>query len=75
MWMRSSSRMTSHMLHMNNDHILLEKNFLRPEITNIFEQGYKSSPYLGATKTINVEVKSKVEQLQVVGDCSENLKS
>ena len=63
------------MVHVNNDHILFYKKFLGPEIANISKKWYKSTSNFCTTQTINVKVKSEIQQFQIVCDCSEYLKS
>ena len=63
------------MVHVNNDHILFYKKFLGPEIANISKKWYKSTSNFCTTQTINIKVKSEIQQFQVVCDCSEYLKS
>ena len=63
------------MVHVNNDHILFYKKSLGPEIANISKKWYKSASNFCTTQTINIKVKSEIQQFQIVGDCSEYLKS
>ena len=63
------------MVNLDNDNILFLTKLFRPKFTKISKQRNKSAPNFRATQAINVKVKSKIKQFQIVGNSPENLKS
>ena len=63
-------------IHKSSTYLGAEKNIGKTIVFKIgwFLFHFHWVGWLRPAKAVDVEVKSKVEQLQVVGDCSENLK-